>query len=170
MQTDPRLCFLSSSQGLTCKMRSSAAASQRRYRFGFDHGVGVRRIGIWTILVLPLALLMIAFQAANAERDLPIDSTLQGTLEGPLLGVSCVPDAWLHLCQFPDSVVSVTSDTVPLRELFNQTVRVTGGYYLCREGFGIEVLLFEAKDALSESCPIIAVSSTSWGSIKTIYR
>ena len=159
----------SSSHSRILQTCSSSTMSHRRFR-AFASAVAVGRIHIWTMLLLPALLLMTIFPAAIAEVEPPSDSILQGTLEGPILGVSCIPDAWLHLCQFPDSVVSVTSDTVPLLTLSDHAVRVAGEFYLCRDLFGAEWLRFEVKDAWSESCPIIAVSPASWGSIKAIYR
>ena len=118
------------------------------------------------ILVL---FLVVSYHPAMAQET-SVSEVFYGTLIGPILGIDCIPDAWLRLCQYPDSVMSVTSESIDLSQWFDQSAQVAGSFYLCRDLYGGSVTFLEVKEAWPEPCPAIAVAPASWGFIKTIYR
>jgi len=66
-------------------------------------------------LLLLILFLTVSHSAAMVDDESAAEE-FHGTLTGPLIGISCIPDAWLRLCQYPDSVMSVTSDSIDLSQ------------------------------------------------------
>lgn len=136
---------------------------------------------MWRSVPIASLILALGYQAVMADGGAAsaasatsatsaASEVFHGTLIGPLLGISCIPDAWLRVCQYPDSVMSVTSESIDLSLLYDQAVGAMGSFYLCRGLFGERVTLFEIKEVWPEACPVIAVAPASWGFIKTIHR